>query len=74
MTENNPYLHQIKNVLPRILALYDSNPISPFHGLGDRFFWAWKLIDLRARIIGWSWNNSRIIIKNMISTTSGMLE
>lgn len=45
MTENNPYLHQIKNVLPRILALYDSNPISPFHGLGDRFFWAWKLID-----------------------------
>ncbi|NER94651.1 MAG: hypothetical protein F6J86_12555 [Symploca sp. SIO1B1] len=41
----NPYLEEIFQVLPRILALYDTNPVSPTYGLGDRYRWAWKLID-----------------------------
>ncbi len=45
MSNSNPYLHQIENVLPRLLSLYDENSISPTLGLGDRFFWAWKLTD-----------------------------
>jgi hypothetical protein len=45
LNNSNPYLHQIENVLPRLLALYDENSISPTLGLGDRFFWAWKLTD-----------------------------
>ncbi|MCX7734254.1 MAG: hypothetical protein N2254_05765 [bacterium] len=42
---DNPYLQQIYNVLPRILALYDVDPTSPTYGVGDRYRWAWKLID-----------------------------
>jgi len=45
LSNSNPYLHQIENVLPRLLSLYDENSISPTLGLGDRFFWAWKLTD-----------------------------
>ena len=45
MNANNPYLNQIDRVLPRILALYDKNPVSPTIGLGDRYYWSWKLID-----------------------------
>ena len=45
MNGNNPYLNQIDRVLPRILALYDKNPVSPTIGLGDRYYWSWKLTD-----------------------------
>lgn len=45
MNNNNPYLQQINKVLPRLLALYDRNPISSTLGYGDRYYWAWKLID-----------------------------
>lgn len=45
MKSPNPYLGEVLRVLPRILALYDTNPISPTYGLGDRYRWAWKLID-----------------------------
>ena len=41
----SPYREQVERVLPRLLALYDRNPISPTRGLGDRYRWAWKLID-----------------------------
>lgn len=42
---NNPYLQQVYRNLPRILALYDNDSSSRTYGLGDRFYWAWKLID-----------------------------
>lgn len=45
MPKDNPYLDQINKVLPRLLALYDRNAISRTLGYGDRFYWAWKLID-----------------------------
>ncbi len=45
MTGPNVYLEQIGRVLPRLLALYDVDPLSPSYGMGDRYRWAWKLID-----------------------------
>jgi hypothetical protein len=41
----NPYLDQAHRVLPRLLALFDADATSPMYGQGDRFHWAWKLID-----------------------------
>lgn len=40
-----PYLEQVHRALPRLLALFDTDPVSPTFGLGDRTFWAWKLKD-----------------------------
>ncbi len=40
-----PYLENIYAVLPRLLALFDADRYSPTYGVGDRFYWAWKLID-----------------------------
>lgn len=45
MKKLNPYLQEVFKVLPRLLALYDTNPVSPTYGMGDRYRWAWKLID-----------------------------
>lgn len=42
---SNPWLDQIYQTLPRLLSLYDMDPISPTRGQGDRYRWAWKLID-----------------------------
>jgi len=41
----NPYLDQIHQVLPQLLGFYDSDPFSRTYGVGDRYYWAWKLID-----------------------------
>ena len=41
----NPYLQQVHRNLPRVLSAYETDSSSPFYGAGDRFFWAWKLID-----------------------------
>ena len=40
-----PYRRAICQVMPRLLALYDADPLSPTYGQGDRYRWAWKLID-----------------------------
>ncbi|PCJ69283.1 MAG: hypothetical protein COA62_11725 [Rhodobiaceae bacterium] len=39
------YLREVETVLPRILASFDRDPLSPTFGVGDRTYWAWKLID-----------------------------
>jgi hypothetical protein len=44
-SNENPYLAQVAAALPRLLALFDTDPVSPTLGVGDRFSWAWKLID-----------------------------
>lgn len=41
----NPYLDEIKRNLPRLLALFDTDQTSTSHGMGDRYHWAWGLID-----------------------------
>ena len=40
-----PYAQAAVAVLPRVLAGFDRNPASPTFGVGDRFHWAWGLID-----------------------------
>lgn len=45
MDNGNPYLNEVHAVLPRLLSLFDADPLSPTYGMGDRFRWAWKLID-----------------------------
>jgi hypothetical protein len=44
MTEN-PYLQEIQGILPRLLALFDADRSSASCGMGDRYYWAWGLID-----------------------------
>jgi hypothetical protein len=41
----NPYLPILYRNLPRLLAGFNTDPTDPYYGCGDRFFWAWKLID-----------------------------
>lgn len=41
----NPYLDQIHRNMPRLLALFDSDQTNISFGMGDRFYWAWGLID-----------------------------
>jgi hypothetical protein len=43
--EHRAFQDEIERVLPRLLALFDRDPISPCTGLGDRLYWGWKLID-----------------------------
>ncbi|MDR7866259.1 MAG: hypothetical protein RIN56_05525 [Sporomusaceae bacterium] len=38
-------MEHIYSVLPRLLALFDADKYSPTYGIGDRFYWGWKLID-----------------------------
>jgi len=42
---DNVYLKRVWSTLPRLLALFDTREASPTYGIGDRFRWAWKLID-----------------------------
>lgn len=39
------YLGEIRGNLPRLLALVDRDPTSESYGMGDRYHWAWGLID-----------------------------
>ena len=41
----NPYLKEIRINLPRLLALFDTDRTSLTYGMGDRYHWAWGLID-----------------------------
>lgn len=42
---DNPYLAPLLATLPRVLGLYDADRTSASHGMGDRYRWAWGLID-----------------------------
>jgi hypothetical protein len=41
----SPYLHHVRQNLPRILALFNQDRTSSAYGMGDRYHWAWGLID-----------------------------
>jgi hypothetical protein len=41
----NVYLASVERSLPRVLALFDTDETSETFGFGDRFHWAWGLID-----------------------------
>lgn len=42
---DNPYLRELQSNLPRLLAMFDIDPTSDSVGMGDRYYWAWGLID-----------------------------
>lgn len=42
---DNPYLRELHANLPRLLAMFDVDPTSRSYGMGDRYYWAWGLID-----------------------------
>lgn len=41
----NPFLDEVESNLPRLLALFDLDWTSSSFGIGDRYHWAWGLID-----------------------------
>ena len=41
----NPYSAEIMQGLPRVLAMFDSDQTSDSYGYGDRYHWAWGLVD-----------------------------
>jgi hypothetical protein len=41
----NVYLTEVQQNLPRLLALFDADATGKSYGLGDRYYWAWGLID-----------------------------
>lgn len=43
--QDDTYLLAVKAALPRVLALFDTDRTSDSHGMGDRRYWAWGLID-----------------------------
>ena len=42
---SKPYLELIHLTLPRLLALFDTDASRETYGMGDRYHWAWGLID-----------------------------
>lgn len=42
---SNPYLDEIHRNLPRLMSLFDIDRTSQSLGTGDRYYWAWGLID-----------------------------
>jgi len=64
---SNPYLAQVQRALPRLLALYDSDPTSATRGLGDRYRWAWKLIDFANATFQGAVNGlARLVVAEML--------
>jgi hypothetical protein len=45
MQSTDPILTAAHRALPRLLCLFDDDPVSPTYGYGDRLYWGWKLID-----------------------------
>ncbi len=39
------YLEAVQRAMPRLLARYNADDSSSLAGVGDRFYWGWKLID-----------------------------
>ena len=63
----NPYLMQVWNVLPRIFSLFDIDSLSPTYGVGDRYRWAWKLIDFgNGTYQGAAHGLARLLADNML--------
>jgi hypothetical protein len=44
-SENNYYFSEIASNIPRVLSLFDADTSSFSYGMGDRYYWAWGLID-----------------------------
>lgn len=63
---NNIYLEHIYSTLPRVLSLFDMDETSKTYGVGDRYFWAWKLIDFGNGTFQGAVNGVARLIKNKL--------
>lgn len=45
LTGNDVYQREVAGNLPRLLALFDRDETGESYGCGDRYHWAWSLID-----------------------------
>lgn len=45
MDEKNIYLKEVYANLPRIISFFDADITSKSYGTGNRYYWAWSLID-----------------------------
>ncbi len=45
MQRGTPYIDLIRQTLPRLLSFFDRDKSSKSLGVGDRYYWAWGLID-----------------------------
>jgi len=62
-----PYLAQIHQTLPRLLALFDNDAASATYGMGDRFHWAWGLIDFGNGTFQGAANGlARLLVENLL--------
>jgi len=67
VSQRNPYQTQVEAVLPRVLSLFDTDPTSPTRGVGDRFFWGWKLIDFaNATFQGAAHGLARLVVSGQL--------
>lgn len=67
MENHNPYLSHVWSVLPRLLSLFDNNPLSVTYGIGDRYRWAWKLIDFgNGTFQGAAHGLARLLVNGML--------
>jgi len=67
MDNHNPYLSQVLNVTPRLLSLFDTDPLSATYGIGDRYRWAWKLIDFgNGTFQGAAHGLARLVVNGML--------
>jgi hypothetical protein len=67
MENHNPYLSQVWNALPRLLSLFDTDPLSVTFGIGDRYRWAWKLIDFgNGTFQGAAHGLARLLVNGML--------
>lgn len=41
----NYYYETVRTFFPHLMSMYDLDPFSPTTGLGDRYYWGWKLKD-----------------------------
>lgn len=64
INKNNIYLRHINSVLPRILSLFDNDKTSNSYGVGDRYYWAWGLIDFGNATFQGASNGMALLMKN----------
>lgn len=63
----NPYLTEVHQCLPRLLASFDRDPLSPTRGLGDRLFWGWKTHDYANATPQGAVNGlARLVVENLL--------
>jgi hypothetical protein len=65
----NIYLKLVYANLPRVLTMFDTDVISKTYGVGDRFYWGWKLTDFANGTFQGAANGlARLLVSGMLPT------